>query len=802
MAEEYKHIQIKKETLINDRRTRDFKIPTYKRGDLAGHGQKLSQQLINASTEARNQISSGSGRFVLKLHYTGMLDFKNLSKHGIEFISQEGNNICIVFTNEAGLSKFADHLSRLGISDADITYKQILNALEGVDSWTRSDRESWAVKFHGIPKKEKFRLDIELWPVETSNHPLRIKLNENFSAWLKLNGIRQIDKVNLDSLLMYRVEVLSHQADMLFEHSDIRYIDLMPVSGINYSQMNFDIARLPDKITSPPEDSAKVCILDSGINTNHPLLRVAIAENSSFVSGEEADDEAGHGTAVAGIALYGDLEAATNSNYWKPEFWLYGGKILSLDRNTQQTRYDEKTIEATLESAVKYFATERGCRIFNLSIGNNNSPYDGQHIKGIAYVLDRLAREYNVLFVVSAGNFNGTENPPIPKDSWREEYPKYLSCPESVIIDPAPALNVITVGSLARHNAHENEQKYPEIHALTPASERQPSPFTRHGPSVKGAMKPDLVATGGNVASPLRTEGKQWQADARGMGVLCLNHEFIGKTLFKEISGTSFAAPYITHLAARLLNEYPSSSANMLRAMLVNHASIPNECSGIFTADDIKEHKKNNKSDLERDVLGYGAIDTDALFRSSEYAVVLHSENTIKDDTHQFFELPLPSEFLRSQSAKRELRVSLAHSPAVRTTRIDYVATKIFFKLVKGISLAEVERSFNFDLKKETKTRSDDAVDKRDVTSQARSKGTVQSSVWSFKKLSPDVKWFVVVTRQDRPDWGGQMSLLDEPYALVVTVTDRENVEPQLYSQIQTRVQAQERERERARAQT
>jgi hypothetical protein len=537
--------------------------------------------------------------------------------------------------------------------------------------------------------------------------------------------------------------------------------------------------------------------LDSGINTNHPLLKTAVAENSSFIAGQEGDDEAGHGTAVAGIALYGDLEACADSKYWKPEFWLYGGKILFLDKNTGEAQFDEHTIETVLTNAVAYFAGLHGCRVFNLSVGNANAPYDNRHIKGIAYVLDKLAREYNVLFIVSAGNFNGTENPPIPAESWREEYPQYLSCPGSIIIDPAPALNVITVGSLARHNAHANEQRYPEIHALTPAAERQPSPFTRHGPSIKGAIKPDLMATGGNTASPMRTEGKQWKADARGMGVLTLNHDFVGKTLFKEISGTSFAAPYITHLAGRILNEYPDSSANLLRAMLVNHAAIPKESIGVFTEADVEAHKENHNRDLHRDVIGYGCVDTDTLFRSSESAVVLHAEDTIKHDSHQFYELPLPEPFLRSNRAKRELRVSLAYSPPVRTTRLDYVATKIFFRLVRGASLKEVQKSFNHSTQNDTETRNDDSTSNRTVSAQLRGKGTGQASVWQFKQLSPKVKWFVVVTRQDRPDWGGELCLEEEPYALVVTVTDRDNVNAQLYAQIQSRIQIQEQERAR-----
>src|SRR5690606_33230240 len=138
---------------------------------------------------------------------------------------------------------------------------------------------------------------------------------------------------------------------------------------------------------------------------------------------------------------------------------------------------------------------------------------------------------------------------------------------------------------------------------------------------------------------------------------------------------------------------------------------------------------------------------------------------------------------LRSQRAAREIRVTLAYCPAVRTTRLDYVATKIHFRLVKGESLEAVQRHFNHETQGETDTRNDDATGNRDITAELRSKGTVQSSTWRMKQRNPNEKWFVVVTRQDR-DWGEALSLEQEDYALVVTVTDRENEHAQLYTQI------------------
>jgi hypothetical protein len=79
--------------------------------------------------------------------------------------------------------------------------------------------------------------------------------------------------------------------------------------------------------------------------------------------------------------------------------------------------------------------------------------------------------------------------------------------------------------------------------------------------------------------------------------------------LFSEISGTSFAAPYITHLAGRLLNNYPKASANLLRALLVNHANMLSEIESSFPEDMKKSYRSANGRDAFRDIAGYGAVD-------------------------------------------------------------------------------------------------------------------------------------------------------------------------------------------------
>jgi len=784
---DYKHLRITRSTLENPRRKRKFNRPSSKVTEKIAHGQKLAESLntaINIVNESKTSLSENT---ILKIRYNGF-DFDNLSQHGINFVGQDKDNLCIVISNNEGLKKLSENIEKFA-NDEKLTYKSIIEDIELIESWTNEDRESWAVKNKGFPNQERLTLDVELWPIESLQHPNRLKLCVDFENWISSKSIRLIDKINLDSLLMYRLELDISLTDDLLNHCDIRMVDLIPQSGISYSQLNVDMESIPKDIPNPTESAARVCVLDSGIATNHPLLAPAIAESCSFVQSEEdLFDNNGHGTSVASVALYGDLEACSASNYWQPEILIFNGKIL--DKNAE---YDIKSIGSSIIKAVEYFAQEHQCRIFNLSLGNQNSPYDGTHIRGLAYILDKLAREHDVLFIVSAGNFVGSTNPNVPESSWREEYPSYLLHETCAIIDPAPALNVLTVGSLARHNATLDEQKYPEINQLSPANENQPSPFTRRGPSVRGAIKPDLVATGGNLASKMRFNN-QIQSTDRGLGVLTCNNQFMGNSLLSEVSGTSFATPYITHLAGRLLNNYPTASSNLLRALLVNHAKLIPEIKSTFENGLQEAYKRDNKRDAWRDVAGYGRIEESELFRSTENVVVLLLEDSIENDTHHFIEIPLSPEFLRSKIASREIRVTLAYCPAVKTTRQEYIATRISFSLIKDESLDSLQKHFDNGTKDLYKSKSDSAGNNRDVGSDLRSKGTVQSSTWQMKRRKPNEKWFIVVTRQDRI-WAEGLSAEKENYALVITLTDRENADAQLYTHISQQIQQQSQTR-------
>lgn len=769
MPETYPHLPLVREQPVNPRRARPAPIRVPEPTDWRAFGAGLRQGLQTARERMAQDLGGFDERRLIKLQLSTPLDpneFQRLSR-GIEIVSQEDKTVVLAFATDAALVAFEARLTTLAEGGRP-TYRNLLFALEGFDRWTEEDRQGWALRQEGWPQQSPFPVDIELWPISHATE--RDRSWQAFESWLRERGIEKLDAVKHAHLMLYRVRVNHEQAQLLLRYRDVRLVDLPPRHGLELSVLQTDIQNLP-AVPAPSASAPGVVVLDSGLATGHPLLGAAVGDAQSFLTGLGPDDQHGHGTHVAGIALYGDVEETLQAATFAPVLRLFSGRIL--DANNAS---DDKLIENQVEEAVRYFHREYGCRVFNLSYGDRRKPYLGRHVRGLAVTLDTLARELGVLFVVPTGNFDGTEG--VPAD-WRADYPRYLLQPEAMLLDPAPALNALTVGSVARWDATFNAQRYQHDPAEQPIARRdQPSPFTCSGPSVGGAIKPELLAYGGNWAVNAQT-ANQWII-RQGLGELSTCKDFAAGRLLAEEAGTSFAAPHVAHLAARILAEHPQADHNLLRALLVAHARWPEPCELLF--DDKAERLR---------VCGYGKIDDDALERSNEQEVTLIATDAIPDRHHHFYEIPLPDSFLDGRQRTREITVALAHSPAVRTTRITYKSCEMEFRLVWAEDLARVSRMFNAATSREQYQRLSEANGAR-VGSRNRGAGTVQADRWTISRVTAQrraQKLFVVVTRIDE-SWGRELTLTEEPYALAVVLRDRENAEARMYTQIQTRLRA------------
>lgn len=774
----YEHLKFSRETPLHDRHKRPDKRPRFIPPDPKAFGSGLRHSFEAAKRLIVEDMRGYDDRTLLKVQLREDATIPDLWRiPGVELVSQEDKSVVLAFATPDGLAQFESRLSSLA-RNGTATRAEILYALQGFDHWTAEDRMGTALRLRGFPDTQTFVLDVELWPLERTDQ--RNALLAAFIAGMREHSIEKLDDLNQPSLVMVRVRCTREQAEsLLLRHRDVRMVDLPPRGGVSVEVLLTDINRIPEPV-QPADGAPAIAVLDSGLVSAHPLLAASVGDAQGYLApARQPHDNPPHwhGTFVSGLALYGDLAECLRQGRFVPQLRLFSGKVFEDDGN-DQTEFVEKAVD----EAVRDLHDQYGCRIFNLSYGDYNKVYDGRHVRGLAYTLDRLTRELGVLFVVPTGNLLESELPLNPRDS----YPDYLFADEARLIDPAPALSALTVGGLARHTATRDALRYPDsIDDLPIAQEDQPFPLGRSGFSVGGAIKPDVVEHAGNKAV-MRTGGGLRHS---GLGIVSTCGDFANGRPLAEAIGTSYAAPQVTHRAARLLGELPEASANLLRTLLAAHARWPKACVDLLNEAGNADGKKKLLK-----LIGYGQIDDDALYRSVDQAVTLLAEDRIANDKCHFYELPIPASFWSPGRRQREITVALAYSPDIRTTRLDYRMSKIWYNLVKANDLDEVEQAF----KKNREEGMGEITLNRWLSNLDRKAGTLQVSRWEFKAPPRNgEKIFVVVTRQDTP-WG---TVADgaEAYSLVAVLADRENAQANLYAGVRAQLEARAQARARAR---
>lgn len=774
MSEPNPHLELARLQPVTQRRRRRGWGAAKPPEDPAAHGTRLASQLQALSKRSQRQEHGFDSRLLIKLEADGLTSRDLESIAGITVVSEESRAFTILFADESGLHEFEQRLKELARGGAP-TRKEVLWAIRNIDDWTPYERMGPAFRSEGLPDAEPFVVDVELWSSFIADE--RDAILAYFSKWVTNLGSTVIDKVNRENLVMVRVKVDHEQLDQMLAFRDVRQIDLPPRYDVTVNTAGLSVSNLPS-VVSPSEDAPAVAILDTGLATNHPLLAPAVGDAQSFVPGHVAGDEEGHGTQVAGHLVFGNVEAVLDVDYVQPEIRVLSGRIIV----RSESEFDDTPyVENRIRKAVEYFVRHYGCRVFNLSIGDRRKPYAGGHVSGLAVVIDELAREYGVLFIVSAGNFYGTES--VPKN-WLQDYPDYMFNEAAKIIDPAPALNAITVGSIARREQPRMSQRYSMDPAYQPIARKNcPSPFSRTGPGPGEAIKPELVEYGGNWSYEARTDTEIVHDSA--LGEITTNHEVVSQP-FANVSGTSFAAPKVAHLAGCLLARYPDLSAEALRSLLIAHASVPEEVAQQL---DLTEEQTHH-------LMGYGQPNWEHVLSSGERCVTLMAEASMGESTHHFYEIPLPEDFVRPPVRRlREITVALAYTSPVRRTRLSYRMNRLYFRVVRAESVDQVAKVFRAQPSDNQEPIMSEVGEFRPSFS-CRSRGNNQAATWRIRQI--DQRWskkklFVVVTHQPEPWAEGRIG--DQTYALAVVLRDLSQEPVRLYSQLRAKVRVRPRVR-------
>jgi Subtilase family len=611
---------------------------------------------------------------------------------------QSNYRFLVQFSDEAALHNFQEEIR---LYEAESPEQSILppglrrdffDGLQKVGLPSREDRIGSRLQKEGFPTEDIFYFDIDIWRPGNDTEAREI-LNEIRTLCQKYSGELK-ESIRTSSLLLAKIHGSRRLAEALLELDLVARLDLPPRLAQVYSDIWKPIGS-PASLVMPTGDEPLVCVVDSGVVAGHPLLENWVIDEYEFDTEEDSPvDLNGHGTAVAGLVVYGDVARCIVDGIWQPKVRICSAKVLQHHQYDGAVIPDKERIEETTEKAIRYFFENDGCRIFNLSLEITEDIYrDGRQFPW-AERLDELARELDIVIVIAAGN---RTDPPIPEDvNTREQFQKAIQSQllvdkEQRLSNPGTAALALTVGAVARSDATANPQgggvSVREAFAASPAG--APAPFTRTGPGhtldqTKAMVKPDLVHYGGNYALQEMAGGDpRWVRQHVLLGEPTIRREKDGRFIGSEV-GTSFACPHVSHavaLASVSLEEALGRppSANLIRA-LVGSATATPVCPSYFLG---------KEEDTLR-LVGYGMCQEEGLISSGIRNVRIVAEDGVEEDKLQFYRVVIPKTFLESKG-KRGITVALAYDPPVRASRKEYLARLMTVEVLHGLTSEEIE---------------------------------------------------------------------------------------------------------------
>jgi hypothetical protein len=641
-------------------------------------------------------------------------------------------------------------------------YKNPENYVKAINKWIEDrkltyqewdelalDRKENLLKFLANPKYH-----CEILSSFEDNTPQFSRIPDSFSCLIQISGLGLKDLVFNFPYVFEVTEQENIYEPVLPEHE---------ISGYeSYSLI----------LESPNEDAPKVCIIDSGIQEEHPLLKNAIDSNNStsWIPSEinlTADmvGNGGHGTRVAGAVLYPKI--IPREGIYRAVCWLQNARILNSDCRLSDRLY----APSLLKDIVEYYYNQTGTRIFNHSLASD-APCRTRYMSSWAFTIDRLSYEKDILLIVVAGN--------IPLDSYRtsprlsvrhhllagREYPDYLTENSCRIANPSQSFQALTVGSITSNS-------FRDLSWSSLGEKDEPSPFSCSGLGIWDTIKPEVVEYGGDI---LKDENQP-------PNFICNTNtspELVRSTLSPTPSplvaaddfGTSFAAPRVTHIAARLAAEFPNESCLLYRALIVQSARWPD-----WALAKTNEEKYN----VIRQI-GYGIPDVERAISNTPNRITLitQGEKFIKAGEVDIYQVKLPDS-LRSPGEEFEilLEITLSYKAQPRRTRRNrrkYLSTWLDWECSKqgedskhflGRMLAnhkipeDAEKGdelFTWTLGKEKRYRS--------IKNVSRSIGTIQKD-WAVVK-SYNLREAFCIAVVGHEGWNND-PFAEVPYSLVVS---------------------------------
>jgi len=511
---QYEHLNLPEYQHIFERQKKGFSKFKFPEGRIKRNFAERQEEKINEISADFNSLKDKYKEkidpnliFELKINQSVDVNFfeKELNRMNIKILSvTEKKGYWVVFADDEELKEFKRKLG-LYAKEGEKEHYKFFHAIESLEDIPIEKKISKELTQNPLKEDNPEYLNIEIWRMEDDRLNNFIKqLEDTFFG----DNFRITDKLITKDFVLLRVYIDKKVFDEIINFKEIAFIDRPSIPKFNaFDYSNLDVEDF--NIEEPDENSCGILIIDSGILSGHPLLKKAVGDEQNFQEREKTlTDTVGHGTAVAGMALYGDLEKCVDEKEFKSQNWIFSAKVMYAEEDVNGSYYatydPEKLVENQFKEAVEYFLDNQDnkIRVVNISLGNLNeiwnNPYNRQF--PLAALIDELALKYpNVVFVVSSGN----KSPQDIYDSVEEiveNYPHYLEDnPTFNLINPATSGMSLTVGAIASSPRAQDNYNVDKDIWYPIADENMPAPFTRTGPGINGMVKPELCEYGGNL---------------------------------------------------------------------------------------------------------------------------------------------------------------------------------------------------------------------------------------------------------------------------------------------------------------
>lgn len=535
-----------------------------------------------------------------------------------------------------------------------------------------------------------------------------------------------------------------------------------------------------------------VCILDSGINSDHKLIAPYVSSpNSTVYMPWGLKDEYGHGTGMAGVILYNDLKR-----------YLISDTTFNLNHSVESVKIIEPNSGEKTEVKLYGSVTRNAVLLPEISNPNANriycmavtDPYsssnDGQPSSWSSAVDQLVFEGQKRLFIISAGNmeFDFLQ---------REGYPK--ACLEKSVEDPAQAWNALTVGAYSLDATIEPNPVYKDYSVLAKSGELSPFSSTSNSWKSQWPVKPEVVCDGGNVA-----------ADVNGfcsvmdeLSKLTLSND-IKRRNFELTNATSAATAQCSYIAAELMAAYPNMRPETLRALIVHSARWTEQMKNQFGLPDTKTQGRNK---LLRSC-GYGIPNLERAKYTLNNCVNMIVEGEIqpyqkvKSSTKMkemnLHTLPWPETVLQSlENTKVKVRVTLSYfiepGPGEKgwKNKYRYSSCGLRFDIKRpNETLDQFKQRINNAMRDENYQSISNSNNNWYLGSRNRDVGSIHSDVWEDTAINLAQSGFIAV--YPVIGWWRERTSLKKynekiHYSLVVTIeTPDENID--LYTPIMTKI--------------